>query len=71
MAEHNIAVILVKFEAEYTLDQAPKSSRKEFAIWTNTHHRSLARYLFAMLDGLDIDPIIYQKHDWHRNDDEV
>jgi len=55
---------------QQVFNEAPKSSRKDFAIWTNTQHRSLARYLFALLDDRDIEPLIYQYHDWGQNSDE-
>ncbi len=41
-------------------EAAPKGSRKNFAIWVNNECKSLAPYLFAMLDGRDITPMIYQ-----------
>ncbi|MGB0385315.1 MAG: RNA ligase [Ardenticatenaceae bacterium] len=43
-----------------TFQAAPKATRKEFAIWTLKHHKPIATYLFAMLDGRDIQPLIYK-----------
>lgn len=40
---------------------APKETRKEFAIWTQTNHPALSSYLFALLDGRDITPLIYRQ----------
>jgi hypothetical protein len=37
----------------------------------SSHHRSLQRYLFARLDGKDIEPLIYQYHDWGRADEQA
>jgi RNA ligase len=41
-------------------DIAPKESRKDFAVWVMGNCEDLAPYLFAMLDGRDITPMIYQ-----------
>lgn len=41
--------------------QAPRDSRKDFALWVQGEHRGDASYLFAMLDGHDILPIIYRR----------
>ena len=68
IAQIQTTIAQVKAEVQQVFNEAPKSSRKEFAIWTNTHHRSLARYLFALLDDKDIEPLIYQYHDWEQND---
>lgn len=43
---------------------APKESRKAFAIWVQGEHQNLAPYLFAMLDGKPLAPIVYAKYDW-------
>jgi RNA ligase len=37
-----------------------RQSRKDFAIWVNHHHKALAPYLFGMLDGDDLMPMIYR-----------
>ena len=36
-------------------------TRKEYAQWVNTEHRDTARYLFALLDGKEIDNMIYDE----------
>ncbi len=41
-------------------DAAPKTTRKDFALWVQAHHRELAPCLFATLDGQDIAPMIYR-----------
>jgi RNA ligase len=41
--------------------QAPRDTRKDFAIWVNKNHRELAPYLFYMLDGKDISPLIFKQ----------
>jgi len=63
---HAIQVIIaqVKNDVRQVFDTAPKESRKEFALWVAQYHPSLSRYLFPMLDGKDIEPIIYQYYDW-------
>jgi RNA ligase len=40
---------------------APKGDRKEFALWVNKHHRTLAPYLFAKMDGKPLEPLIFKK----------
>ena len=41
--------------------EAPKASRKDFALWVMANYKDLAQYLFAMLDGQDIAALIYRK----------
>jgi RNA ligase len=57
--DETIAQIKVRVLAEF--NDAPKSTRKEFALWTMQHHKEDAPYLFAMLDGKDIAPLIYKQ----------
>jgi len=46
-------------EIEETFATAPKSeTRKEFALWVQKNHKRLAPYLFAMLDGKELEPMI-------------
>lgn len=47
-------------EVEEVLELAPKTNRKDFALWVMEFHKNLAPYLFAKLDGKDILPIIYK-----------
>ncbi|MEW5938504.1 MAG: T4 RnlA family RNA ligase [Chloroflexota bacterium] len=51
----------IKREATNLFAQAPKETRKDFALWVMSNHKDLSSYLFAMLDGYDIEPIIYKK----------
>lgn len=53
-----IETVLLRINAAF--DDAPKSSRKEFALWVNAHHPKLAPYLFARLDNKDPLPLIYK-----------
>jgi len=39
---------------------APKSNRKEFAMWVRANYPDDQVYLFALLDGRDIRPLIYK-----------
>lgn len=41
-------------------DQAPKATRKEYALWVQAQHKEDAPYLFALLDGKNIVPLIYR-----------
>jgi RNA ligase len=40
---------------------APKGTRKEFALWVQANHPADAPYLFALLDGRDIGPMILKR----------
>jgi RNA ligase len=40
---------------------APKSTRKEFALWAKAHYPELMPYLFAVLDRKEIRPLILKK----------
>lgn len=53
-------VARVAHEVRAAFDAAPKSSRKEFALWVQAHHAPHAPHLFAMFDGKPIEPIIYR-----------
>jgi T4 RnlA family RNA ligase len=48
-----------RVEAGYAL--APKGTRKDFALWVQTHGNDLAPYLFAKMDGRDYAPLIYKR----------
>ena len=51
--------------------QAPKESRKEFALWVTKNHKDKSSYLFAMMDGKDILPIIYRLEFQNHRDEKV
>lgn len=53
--------VSLKREVTEIFEQAPKETRKEFAMWVMATHRDLSAYLFAMLDGYPLEPIIYRK----------
>ena len=50
----------IKQEVTSIFEAAPKESRKEFALWVIKHHKTRKAYLFNMLDGRDIEPLIYK-----------
>lgn len=52
-------------------ETAPKESRKDFALWVQTHHKSLSRYLFALYDNEDLEPLIYKHHKWGHREEET
>lgn len=54
----------IEFEVTNAFLSCPKQSRKEFALYVREHHSEIQHYLFALLDGKDLLPIIYKKHDW-------
>lgn len=61
----------IKEEVQKIFAVAPKSSRKDFALWVQANHKNIRQYLFAMMDGKDIEPLIYRSHDWgHDAEDE-
>jgi RNA ligase len=53
-------VAATKQKVQAAFDAAPKDSRKEFALYVQQHHKHLAPYLFAMLDGKEYTPLIYR-----------
>lgn len=58
------AIHQIIVDVDLVFDQAPKGSRKEFALWVQKHHKHLAPYLFAKVDGRPIKSLILKKHDW-------
>lgn len=58
----------IKTEVYEAFYFAPKNSRTDFAVWVDAHYKHLAPYLFAMLDGCDLDTQIYLYHDWGHPD---
>lgn len=68
--EIKTTIALVKQTAQTAFDTAPKESRKDFAMWVQANQQNIAHYLFAMFDGRDIEPLIYQRHNWQHNEDE-
>lgn len=60
LAEIEEKVRQVKEKVAAVFEAAPKETRKAYALWIQKHHRPLARYMFAYLDGKDIEPLIYK-----------
>jgi RNA ligase len=52
-------------------EACPQSSRKDFALHVTANHKKDSRYLFALLDGKEITPLIYKHHEWSRSDASV
>jgi RNA ligase len=50
----------IKSRVQLAFDQAPKETRKDFALWVLAEHKDIAPYLFALFDGKPIEPIIYR-----------
>ena len=50
----------VRNRAERAFAKAPTETRKQFALWVGEFYPDIALYLFAMLDGRDITPLIYR-----------
>ena len=47
---------------------APKTTRKEFALWVMENHKDLAPYLFAKIDNRDIEPLILKQEFKNRSE---
>lgn len=60
VAQIESVVATTKQNVQAAFDAAPKDSRKDFALWAQQHHKKLAPYLFALLDGKDYTPLIYR-----------
>ena len=54
-------VLEIQNQVEQAYALAPKSTRKEYALWIKHNHPSLLPYMFARLDGQDYEPIIYRQ----------
>jgi hypothetical protein len=60
VAEINDQVAVTKAIVERAFAAGPTADRKGFALWVQTHHQELGPYLFARLDGREIEPLIYK-----------
>lgn len=61
-AEIDQAVIETRERVNRAYDAAPKETRKEFALWVQANvKKDDQAYMFALLDGKPINPIIYKK----------
>ncbi len=54
----------VKTQVQTAFDAAPKTSRRDFALWVQADHVDLSQYLFALWDKKDIAPLIYRNYPW-------
>lgn len=50
---------------------APKTTRREYALWVQENQQALSSYLFAKIDGNPILPMIYKQAFQNRRDDRV
>jgi RNA ligase len=66
--EIELAIELTQLEVEKAFAAAPRSSRKEFALWVQREHPKLARYLFARIDDKPLLPLIYKHAFEYRKD---
>ena len=53
-------VELIQHWTEKAFELAPKDTRKEFALWIKKNEPGLQSYLFSMLDGKAIEPLVYK-----------
>lgn len=59
-AEIEATIAGTRDRAEAAFAEAPKEDRKTFALWVRREHMADSPYLFALLDGHDITPLIYR-----------
>jgi len=64
LAQIQATVDDIETRTEKVFHQAPKDTRKQFALWVNKHQRELSTYLFARMDNRPLEPLIYEKYDW-------
>ncbi len=50
----------IQAQAEEAFGSAPDGDRREFAQWARREHPQLSKYLFALLDGRPLQPLIYR-----------
>lgn len=62
--EIETTIARIKTEAQAIFEIAPKDTRKDFALWVRANHLEMSAYLFAMMDGKPLEPIIYKYHEW-------
>lgn len=53
-------VLDIYFKVSEAFNQAPKETRKDFAVWVMANHKELSSYLFATLDDRSLEPLIYK-----------
>lgn len=58
--EIRATVMFTREAIEANYQEAPKTSRKEYALWVQANCKDLAPYMFARLDERDIDELIYK-----------
>lgn len=60
VADIQHTVTQITEEVQTAFNDAPKSDRKTFALWVMANHKPLSSYLFAMLDGKPVEPLVYK-----------
>lgn len=61
----------VKVITAQSFEVAPKENRKDFALWVTANYKDISPYLFSLLDGRDIEQMIYKKAFESRNNDKA
>jgi RNA ligase len=69
VAQIETVVAETQQQVQQAFEAAPKTSRKDFALWVQAHHPQLAPYLFARLDGKALEPMIYRTAFQNRPDE--
>jgi RNA ligase len=47
---------------------APKETRKDFALWVMANHKQDSKYLFSLMDGGVLKPLIFQHYHWREEE---
>lgn len=61
--EIDAKVEAIASEVEFVFSNAPRATRKEFALWVRERYVDLAPYLFAVLDGHDARNVVLSRID--------
>ena len=56
----NATIEITTMHVEETYELAPKTTRKEFALWIKENYPEMLKYMFTRLDNKDILPLIYK-----------
>jgi RNA ligase len=71
IAEIQGIVASEKARLEGIFAQAPKENRKDFALWVMANHKKDSKYLFSLMDGGELIPLIFHHYAWRKEDEDV
>lgn len=61
VTEINTKVADIKERVATAMERAPRDNRKTFALWVKDNCHDLSSYMFAALDGREIEPLIFRQ----------